>query len=142
MADLFEKKGPTSYGKFSAPDVGLSSLSTINNGDPFSVHFVHSCKTSKDLVLYLTACQMKRFGKVVDLPIPALQRHVKSLMNTYSADIIARGIKHAANVTERPFSFKFVSQRAIPEVLKRCPIYSMASPTSSVQSSAKNDERK
>ena len=120
MADLFEKKRPTSYGTFSAPDVGRSSLGNLYKTEPLSVRYENPCHTAKDLVRYLLACQMERYGQVIDLPIESLMANAKRLLKKYHINIVARAVRFAAFHAAYPYSFSFVEKKAIPEVMKRC----------------------
>ena len=130
MPDLFEKKGATSFGPATVTEVAPSeSLQSIYNDDPLSAHYQNVCHTAQDLVRYLVVCQTKRYGQVFNLPTRVLTRHAKKLLQEHTVEALARAVRYSMEVSNYPFSFVFVRERALPEVYRRCPFLEQSSQT-------------
>lgn len=122
---LFDETGRESFGKFYARvDPLAPSLSTVLTGDPLSANFkVPAGDTPRDLVRYLIACQVREIGTTICLTSKinegALVRQAKKLLTQHDPETIKRGIKLASLWSPFPFSFKYVRERTIPEVITR-----------------------
>lgn len=120
---LFKRRQAESFGTFYA-EMGQpqSILTAADNplGENFAWPEIHS---AKELTRWLIACQTKQYQETIvkQLAQGILIAHAKLLMKQYSMELLVRATLFAAQVSPRPFSFKFVAERAIPEVLSRCP---------------------
>lgn len=122
MADLFNRK-PQGFGVVGTEHGSVSTLSLedLYRGDPFSHDFHTPCTSARSLARYLIALQTKRYGKAFDASSPVLEGNAGRLLKEYSVEVVARGICYGVQVANYPFSFKFVREKCIPEVLRKCP---------------------
>jgi hypothetical protein len=69
----------------------------------------------KDLVNYLIALEVKKFGKAIigSLSFTALQHHAKQLMEKYEVGELKRAVKIAVDTSNHPCSFKLVEEICI-----------------------------
>lgn len=121
---LFKRKQVESFGEFYAGSSdGAQSMATAPD-NPLSPNFVMLGDISKpkDLTRYLLACQTRYLGETISktLSVGILLAHVKLLLKKYPPELIVRATLFAATISPRPFSWKFVEEKAIPEVLSRC----------------------
>lgn len=88
-------------------------LKDLLEDNPLSHKFIFpKGATSKDLVKYLVAEQVRVFGERIDLPFPALQRNFNLLLKKYTLDELKRAIALGVRVANHPFSTKFVGELA------------------------------
>lgn len=120
----FDDTPEESYGHFYADDTQRVS-SRILEDDPFSQSFVvPEGQSAKDILRYLLAVQQDSFGKTIleTFTYAVLLTGAKACLKKYpNTELIYRAIKLSAQVCHYPFSFKFIKERAIPEVLQQCP---------------------
>lgn len=122
MADLFDRK-PQGFGVVGTEHNSVPALSLENlyRGDPFSHDFHTPCTSARSLVTYLIALQTKRYGVAFEATVPALEGNAGRLLKDYSVEVVARGICYGIQIANYPFSFKFVREKCIPEILRKCP---------------------
>lgn len=122
MADLFNRK-PQGFGVVGTEHVSVPALTLegLYSGDPFSHDFHTPCTSARSLARYLIALQTKRYGKAFEATSPVLEGNAGRLLKEYSVEVVARGICYGVQIANYPFSFKFVREKCIPEILRRCP---------------------
>jgi hypothetical protein len=121
-----DEKGRASYGRFYAADEHASSLSEVLTGDPLSESYKAPYGDKpRDLVRYLIACQKRTYDTTIceqgTVNEGALLRSAGSLLKKYHPELIKRAIKLATIWSPYTFSFKYVRERTIPEIIKRFP---------------------
>lgn len=119
--DLFDSPAPSLGSFFIQPKEACQALSEVLASDPLSVHYkAPAGHTARDLVRYLIACQTAAYGEQTTIPYAALYRGVKPLLKHYHPDTIKRATKLAAVWSPQPFTWKFVRERTLPEVIEKC----------------------
>ena len=80
--------------------------------DPLSSHFnADGVGTSpREITKYMIAIQKKKYDKITEIKSYILTRHCKLLQRKYTHHQIVRGVKLASQLSEYPFSFKFVEE--------------------------------
>lgn len=85
-------------------------LQVIQQSNPLSQTFEIKGSTTKDLVRYLTACQVAKYGQVIPFSQSILLGMANQALKHYTYEQLYRGIKQASLLSLRPFSFKYVKK--------------------------------
>lgn len=113
---LWKRNQPPNGHTYSEENTNGEGLAFLLEANPLSFHFKPECGDKpKDLVNYMIALQVKRFGCSINLDTRILIRNVKLLLKKHDVMMVKRAIKYSSIVADHPYSFKFV-ESVIPQI--------------------------
>jgi hypothetical protein len=114
---LFNRNKLPKGNTYSGEIVEGKGLFQLLRNNPLSTHFDPVCRNKpRDLVNYMIALQVKRFGFHIDMGYPILVRNMKLLLARHDAMMLKRTIKYCSLIADHPFSTKFINEHI--EVVK------------------------